>query len=290
MADFNGDGCPDFLITELGALPNLPMSGVYILLNDCHGHFSKITDTLPPQIVEKTIGSFIPDPSIDYQSVYHAGAADLNGDGVIDLITGSGGTGDPSGQHTLRIFDESKGYTEAARLPLPAAIFGLNLSQGIVTLSFGDIDGDGQVDVIANAESLNGRSWVIIYTNLGNFNFSDVTLEYLPGYETTFTNAAGQSTDGNTTRTLRVSLTSPVDTDIGLLQSAADPALSLFRQVFVFKLRCQRFWSLDVHPARATGNEHRQSPRLRRPLRLPAALLRRFSAGCRCSSMSTVTG
>jgi hypothetical protein len=212
MADFNGDGCPDFLITELGSftLPN----GVYILLNDCLGHFTKVTSTLPIEIVEQPPGyKYL--PNIDYQVVYHAGAADLNGDGVVDLITGSGGTGDvETGLHTLRIFDGSKGYAQAASLPLPDALFNPQPYplMGIVALSFGDLFGDGMVDVVANVETTTaGVTWLIIYKNLGNFSFEDVTLQYLPSYQISYSvNGAPENAN-----TLHVSLASPIDINLG---------------------------------------------------------------------------
>ena len=52
MVDFNGDGCLDFLITELGTTI-AAKSNVYLLLNDCAGRFSKVTDVLPAEIRER---------------------------------------------------------------------------------------------------------------------------------------------------------------------------------------------------------------------------------------------
>jgi len=182
MADLNGDKCLDFVITEIGT-PSERRIGIYFLMNDCLGRFTKVLDQIPIGIPERNVNNF---DYIRYSAVaqdpYHVAAADLNGDGKVDLI--SGGTDQAVQKVSTRIYDGSAAYKEVAKLSLPAALEALSDPPKPISYAFVDVDDDGKTDIIAGLEFISGGGFfIVVYKNRGNFEFSDVTPQYLSNYD-----------------------------------------------------------------------------------------------------------
>ena len=183
MVDLNGDGAPDVVITKFGG--EAGMGGVVPLMNDGQGHFTERPDLLPDDIRLHDQSGF----QHDLQQTGTAAAADLNGDGLVDLVSVSytgndwvAAAGQSNGGRTLRFYRQlSNGSFQGAlvlRFPvdLPSNLGGAHIW-------FGDIDSDGLVDVVVNAESVyGGPGGLLVYKNLGGFQFRDVTLEAMGSY------------------------------------------------------------------------------------------------------------
>src|SRR5262245_48818728 len=117
LGDVNGDGVPD-IVTAAGP-GGRPHVRVW--------NGTDLTE----------IGGFLAYDSTFAGGVFVA-AADLNGDGSADIITGAGAGGSPQ----VRIWDGST-FTEIARFTAYDPAF-----HGGVTVAAGDVDGDGVADIV----------------------------------------------------------------------------------------------------------------------------------------------
>ncbi|HYE75519.1 MAG TPA: FG-GAP-like repeat-containing protein, partial [Blastocatellia bacterium] len=132
-ADFNNDGWSDLLMTTFYLYKK---SGLQLLLNNGNGTFRDATDRIPPQMWPDT--SALTD---DVNRVYvkRSKAADLNGDGLIDILTMG------SNRLHARIYLNTgqAQFIEASEI-LP------NVDGGHILVS--DFDEDGDIDLFAATE------------------------------------------------------------------------------------------------------------------------------------------
>lgn len=138
FADVNRDGAPDLIVagSDYSAGPNIFRfpPNTFVLLNDGHGHFSVLPNSLPPKPFAST------GEAIDMKT------PDLNGDGIPDLLI-SWTKGNPyyhgrwiqvliaNGDGTLR--DET-----ATRLPQVD-----NVNDAVVNIQLVDLNRDGAPDI-----------------------------------------------------------------------------------------------------------------------------------------------
>lgn len=150
VADFNGDGYPDLAVADLGS------SVFYVLLNNGDGTFQ---------------------PAVEYKSQHSInqfqaiGAADLNADGKLDLVTYNAYycTDD-----CIQVFPGNGDGTFQ-----PGTLFGIRLDRAgltLGTLAFADFNRDGKLDIVT--QSANGPFVMLqagapeITIDLGIVNFA----------------------------------------------------------------------------------------------------------------------
>ncbi|MFC0168161.1 FG-GAP-like repeat-containing protein [Pseudoduganella danionis] len=183
MADINGDGNLDIIVTRLGG-PNFEGCGTFFYLGDGKGQFSFTTAGLPEEIkylpaTQRNSAS----KSIDFQDAGSNGVADLDGDGRLDLVTGSYiGPDQLTNSYTIRVFKQgSDGQFVQQKWVggLPTIFSGLTM--GVCGINIGDLDGDGRNDIVIHWEG-SGIEAVEVLHNDGNLQFSDVTMSWLGSY------------------------------------------------------------------------------------------------------------
>jgi Ca2+-binding RTX toxin-like protein len=181
VADINGDGNLDVIVTRLGG-PTVEGGGTAFYLGDGKGNFHFSTASLPQEI------KYMPNGerdwnSVDYQFSGTNTAADLDGDGRADLVTASyTGNDQLSGAKTVRVFhqDASGQFTAAFQMAQPAAIQAMG-PMGASAIAAGDLDGDGLRDLVIEWEG-NAGTVIELLKNLGNDRFEDSTVAWLGSY------------------------------------------------------------------------------------------------------------
>ena len=140
--DANGDGHPDlYVVTGGSELPDGdPALADHLYLNDGKGHFKEAP--LPPLLINKSC----------------IAAADINGDGAIDLFIGGGATAGRFGAQPtpsyLLINDGHGNFRQTL----------LFSDDGVpTTAAFADLDGNGTPDLVVAGEWMN----IKIFTNHG---------------------------------------------------------------------------------------------------------------------------
>jgi len=138
--DANADGHPDLYVVSGGAeLPDGdPALADHLYLNDGHGHFSEAP--LPPLLINKSC----------------VAAADVNGDGAIDLFLGGGAMARRFGaQETPSYLLINDGHAHFKQTLLFT-------EKGIPTSAvFADLDGNGTPDLVVAGEWMN----IKVFTN-----------------------------------------------------------------------------------------------------------------------------
>ena len=192
-ADFDGDGDPDLAVATFGPL--------HLLVNDGNGNFSDAPtgdddSLLPVLIYDFTV----------------ALAADLHGDGAVDLVLGTG----PGQPIALLVGDGEGRMVEPDEGALP------DNADHVTALAAGDLNGDGVLDLVtANASADPGApGWNRIYLSAKGFpgTYEAAPEEYLPQPEQATSAIALADLDG--------------DSDLDLLAAAATAPDGVFLRLY----------------------------------------------------------
>jgi VCBS repeat protein len=154
LGDVDGDGDPDVFVGNAApfATPGIPCT---LLLNGGSGVFADASSQLPSVAVNASAVAL----------------GDVDGDGDLDAAVGTApslfGAG---GQERLFLGDGAGSFTDAsAQLPSPA--------DGTSSLALGDVDGDGDLDLLAGNGPVNTPQQSRLYRNDGLGTFADVTAQ-----------------------------------------------------------------------------------------------------------------
>jgi hypothetical protein len=177
FADFNGDHRPDIFIADIGTdntaiNPGYPGEQNELILSEPNGKFRDATANLPQ----------------GFTFTHSAAAADVNGDGSVDIFENN------LGQAEILLNDGSGHFTVANdRLRgFPLDAYGHTHSYAC---AFADVNGDGHPDLILGGGDAVERSAVLLNDGHGFFDF----FEWLPPklYGTTALVLSIASTDVN---------------------------------------------------------------------------------------------
>ena len=172
VGELNADGHIDIAVVRLGG-PRFASEGVLVYLNQGEGRFRLASGAVVPDEI-----NYLPfavtrakPNTFDRQAVYSTAIADLDGDGIAELITGSSAYSDYNTlARTIRVFKWQAAsrrlveWTRSTISPqlrdvqnigfpgqqLPAAEHN---GLGAVHLGIGDLDGDDRADIVINWES-----------------------------------------------------------------------------------------------------------------------------------------
>lgn len=150
--DFNGDGWVDVVVLNDNGLN-------YTLLNDGAGNLGV-----------GSLFNFVTDPASDNSGNYGSVYTDFDMDGDVDFYIakcrqGVNSQTDPRRINVLFVNDGNNNYTEAA------ASYGLASGHQTWTADFGDIDNDGDQDVLMTQHNVISE----LYENIDNDTFVNIT-------------------------------------------------------------------------------------------------------------------
>ena len=155
VADFNSDGRPDIFVA-------------------CHGY-----DAVPfpgetnKVVLSQSDGTYsVSDASADVGFNHAASAADLNGDGAIDVVVVN--TYDPNRAYVL-LNDGSGNFTRESAVRLPTAI----RAGSYFTIELVDVDEDGRLDLVMGGHEFDAAA-TSVFINPGTDNFETVSPAVVP--------------------------------------------------------------------------------------------------------------
>lgn len=171
--DVNADGRGDLIVGAFGASPNGPFSGrAYVVFGRDAGKPTHLAD-----IAAGTGDGFVMNGAaeLDFAGAAVAGAGDVNGDGLADLIVGAYGAdivGDTSGRSYVVFGKPGTTPVELKQVAVGAGGFVIDGEAefdqaGAAVASAGDVNGDGLADLIVGAPLANpsgndsGRAYVV---------------------------------------------------------------------------------------------------------------------------------
>ncbi|MBK8096174.1 MAG: VCBS repeat-containing protein [Planctomycetes bacterium] len=170
LADLDGDHDLDLFTAEVGQRNRL-------LFNDGAGTFANAT----PERLETT---WVAAPAL--------ALGDLDGDGDLDLVAGSGDYGEAIEYDTLLLNDGRGNFLPAPAGNLPPAL------DDTRALVLGDVNGDGRPDIVLGNKNEQSR----LLLNNGAAVFADVTATHLPAATHPTTALAMGDVDGDGDRDL----------------------------------------------------------------------------------------
>ena len=155
FGDVDGDGDLDLAVGNCATLGDGDQSR--LLINDGTGVFIDETSARIPAILDRT-------------GEIELGLSDVDGDGDLDILMANGGS--RGGQQNRILINDGFGYfTEETSTRLPG------FSDSTKDIDLGDVDGDGDLDVIVT--NVNGEQNNLLINN-GSGVFSDQTVSRLP--------------------------------------------------------------------------------------------------------------
>ena len=156
LGDIDGDGDLDLAIgkggNHLAYSYGIPVQN-RLYLNDGTGAFTDVTSARTPAVADITGAiAFV----------------DVDGDSDLDMVVGNGGDSGPE-QNRLYINDGSGTFSDAAAAQLPAT------NDVTTSVAFGDVDGDGDIDLVFGNDGQNR-----LCLNDGSGTFVDGTNTHVP--------------------------------------------------------------------------------------------------------------
>jgi hypothetical protein len=181
VADVDGDGHLDVMITDLGIGSSPLTNGVFFLMGDGRGNFTRSESRVPASIRFRTFAEKLLNVQ-DPQNVSGAAFADFDGDGRVDIVSTTGFPDFRTGKRTVRFHRQMPDgtFVEQSRREIPPALEPFSQLGGWRP-GIGDFNGDGLPDLAIDWEG--NATYVQLLRNDGNFQFTDITIQALGSYE-----------------------------------------------------------------------------------------------------------
>lgn len=154
VADFNSDGRSDIFVTCVGW---------------SHAPYPGDTNRL---VISQPDGRYdVQDVGGQARPYVSASAADLNGDGKVDVLTLTDSATEPL---QVLVNDGNGHFTKETALRMPS------IGAGYYALELADADGNGSLDLLVGGHELTARRPTQVFLNPGNNRFIDATPKTLP--------------------------------------------------------------------------------------------------------------